>query len=84
MGYTGFEVQYYTAPIYTCGFVAILVFCFSSDYFRDRAYHLAIACMFSIVPFAILLGVVDNKARYGLLCVSAIGLYASCELPFDI
>ena len=79
LGYTGFEVQYYSAPIYTCGFVAILIFCFSSDYFKERSYHLAVACLFSVVPFAVIVGVLNDTARYGLLCVSAIGLYASCE-----
>ncbi|CAO1628611.1 unnamed protein product [Sympodiomycopsis kandeliae] len=80
MGYSGFQVQYMTAPIYACAAVAILIFCFSSDYFRDRAYHLAVACSLSIVPFAVILGVTDNKARYGLLCVGVTGLYASCPL----
>lgn len=69
-----------TAPIYSCGAVAILIFCFSSDYFGERGYHLAVACLFAVVPFAVIVGVLDNQVRYGLLCVSAIGLYASCPL----
>lgn len=79
MGYTGFEVQYYTAPIYVCAFVAILAFCFSSDYFKERAFHLATASGLAIVCFAILIGVLNNTGRYVLLCFGVAGVYAACE-----
>lgn len=79
MGYTGFEVQYYTAPIYVCAFVAILAFCFSSDYFKERAIHLATASALAIVCFAILIGVLNNTGRYVLLCFGVAGVYAACE-----
>lgn len=79
MGYTGFEVQYYTAPIYVCAFVAILAFCFSSDYFKERAFHLATASALAIVCFAILIGVLNNTGRYVLLCFGVAGVYAACE-----
>lgn len=79
MGYTGFEVQYYTAPIYVCAFVAILAFCFSSDYFKERAFHLASASALAIVCFAILIGVLNNTGRYVLLCFGVAGVYAACE-----
>ncbi|POS71823.1 phthalate transporter [Diaporthe helianthi] len=80
MGYTGFEVQYYTAPIYVCAFVAILAFCFSSDYFKERSFHLALASTLAIVCFAILIGVLDNTGRYVLLCFGVAGVYAACPL----
>lgn len=79
MGYTGFEVQYYTAPIYVCAFVAILAFCFSSDHFKERAFHLATASALAIVCFAILIGVLNNTGRYVLLCFGVAGVYAACE-----
>lgn len=79
MGYTGFEVQYYTAPIYVCAFVAILAFCFSSDYFKERAFHLATASGLAIVCFAILIGVLNHTGRYVLLCFGVAGVYAACE-----
>lgn len=79
MGYSGFEVQYYTAPIYVCAFVAILGFCISSDYFGDRAFHLAAASTLAIVCFAIMLGVLNNTGRYVLLCFGVAGVYAACE-----
>ena len=80
MGYTGFEVQYFTAPIYACALVSILAFCFSADYFKERAWHLSAAAILGFVPFLIMLGVTDHKARYGLLCIGVAGVYASCPL----
>jgi hypothetical protein len=73
-------VQYYTAPIYVCALVAILGFCFSSDYFKERSYHLAAASTLAIVCFAITLGVTDHKGRYVLLCFGVAGVYAACPL----
>lgn len=79
MGYKGFEIQYFTAPIYTVALVAILGFCWSSDYFHERAYHLAAASALSVVCFAVTLGVVNNTGRYVLLCFGVAGVYAACE-----
>lgn len=73
MGYTGFEIQYYTAPIYVCALVAILAFGFSSDYFKERAYHLAAASALAIVCFAAIIGVTNHKGRYVLLCFGVAG-----------
>lgn len=80
MGYTGFNIQYYTAPIYTVAFVSILAFCFSSDYFKERAIHLALASALSIICFAILIAILNNTARYVLLCFGVAGVYAACPL----
>ncbi|PWN32755.1 MFS general substrate transporter [Meira miltonrushii] len=80
MGYTGYDIQYFTAPIYTVAFVSILAFCFSSDYFKERALHLAAASALSVVCFAILIGVLNNTARYVLLCFGVAGVYAACPL----
>ncbi|UZJ53730.1 hypothetical protein CBS101457_003050 [Exobasidium rhododendri] len=80
MGYTGFEIQYYTAPIYVCALVAILAFCFSSDYFKERSYHLAVASALAIVCFAAIIGVTNHTGRYVLLCFGVAGVYAACPL----
>ncbi|KAJ9478483.1 putative High-affinity nicotinic acid transporter (putative) [Pseudozyma hubeiensis] len=80
MGYTGFHVQYMTAPIYAVALVAIVSFCFSSDYFRDRAYHTFVASIIAVVAFACMLGVLDHIGRYVLLCFGVAGVYAACPL----
>jgi MFS family permease len=80
LGYTGFHVQYMTAPIYAVALVAILFFCFSSDHFKERSFHLAGACSLAIVSFACLLGVLNNTGRYVLLCFGVAGVYAACPL----
>lgn len=80
MGYTGFHVQYMTAPIYAVALVAILVFCWSSDYFQERSKHLAAAAGLATVMFALLVGVLDNTARYVFLCFAVAGVYAACPL----
>lgn len=80
MGYTGFHIQYMTAPIYACALVAILAFGFSSDRFNERPYHLASASALAIVCFACLIGVLNNTGRYVLLCFGVAGVYAACPL----
>ncbi|KAJ1028815.1 hypothetical protein NDA16_001980 [Ustilago loliicola] len=80
MGYSGFHVQYMTAPIYAVALVAIIGFCFSSDYFRDRSFHCAVASGIAVVSFACMLGVLDHTGRYVLLCFGVAGVYAACPL----
>lgn len=80
MGYTGFEVQYLTIPIYAVALVGILGFCFSADYFKERSRHLATAGALGIVMFALLVGVLDNKARYVFLCFAVGAVYSACPL----
>lgn len=80
MGYSGFHVQYMTAPIYAVALVAIVGFCFSSDYFKDRAFHCAAASSIAVVAFACMLGVLDHIGRYVLLCFGVAGVYAACPL----
>lgn len=80
MGYTGFHVQYMTAPIYACALVAILCFCFSSDWLRERPLHLACASLLSVASFAAMLGVTSSTGRYVLLCFGVAGVYAACPL----
>lgn len=67
--------------MYACAFVAILAFCFSSDYFNERAVHLAAASGLAVVSFAVTLGVLNNTGRYVLLCLGVAGVYAACEYP---
>ncbi|GAC76394.1 permease of the major facilitator superfamily [Moesziomyces antarcticus T-34] len=80
MGYKGFHVQYMTAPIYAVALAAILGFCFSSDLRKERAFHLATASAIAVVSFACLIGVLDHKGRYVLLCFGVAGVYAACPL----
>ncbi|EPQ28135.1 uncharacterized protein PFL1_04462 [Pseudozyma flocculosa PF-1] len=80
MGYTGFHVQYMTAPIYACALVAILGFCFSSDLLKERAWHLFTASVIAVASFAIMLGVLDQTGRYVLLCFGVAAVYAACPL----
>lgn len=80
LGYTGFNVQYYTAPIYCVALVSIVGFCFSSDHFRERPFHLAGASAIAVACFAALLGVTDHTGRYVLLCFAVGGVYAACPL----
>lgn len=60
--------------------MAILAFCWSSDYFNERSYHLAAASALAIVCFAVILGVTNNTGRYVLLCFGVAGVYAACPL----
>jgi len=80
LGYTGFHIQYMTIPIYACCLVAILGFCFSSDYFKERGLHVTIAATLGLLMLALTAGVTDLTARYVFLCFGVAGIYSACPL----
>lgn len=61
--------QYTVAPAVTATVVVIL-FAYSSDYFRERSYHMAVPCMIGLIGYVILMTVeVEVRKNIGYLAI---------------
>ncbi|EGG04244.1 uncharacterized protein MELLADRAFT_37526, partial [Melampsora larici-populina 98AG31] len=69
LGYTGQTAQFMTVPIYVCAFVGVLAISYSADFFKNRAFHVAIPTAVAGVTYAICTRVTNSEARYGLICI---------------
>jgi MFS family permease len=65
LGYSTVKTNLYTVAPNIAGTVALLVFTFSSDYFRERSIHIAIPLSITIIGF-IILGSIDPLANKGV------------------
>ncbi|KAK7041458.1 hypothetical protein VNI00_009324 [Paramarasmius palmivorus] len=80
LGYTGYDKQYMTIPIYMVALVFILAFCFTSDIRKERGNYVTIASLVAGVSFIITVAVNDNHVKYAFLCFAVGGVYAACPL----
>ncbi|KAJ8072786.1 hypothetical protein PM082_016345 [Marasmius tenuissimus] len=81
LGYSGYDKQYMTIPIYGVALVFILFFCFLSDIRKERGNYITLACLTAGVSFIITVAVSDNlKVKYAFLCFAVGGVYAACPL----
>ncbi|KAK1222822.1 hypothetical protein PQX77_014244 [Marasmius sp. AFHP31] len=81
LGYSGYDKQYMTIPIYGVALVFILTFCFLSDIRKERGNYITLTCLIAGVSFIITVAVSDNlKVKYAFLCFAVGGVYAACPL----
>ncbi|KAL4936396.1 hypothetical protein BDV06DRAFT_216710 [Aspergillus oleicola] len=75
MGFDGVCTNLMCVPPFMLGAVALLVFVWVSDPFRERSITAAVAMTFSIIGYivAIACGTLRNNLRYGFLFVIMIG-----------
>jgi hypothetical protein len=66
-----------TIPIYICATVFSLATSLSSDYFQERAFHIAVPATVSCVLFIAECYVTNNTARYVMLCFAASGIWTA-------
>lgn len=57
MGYSGYDAQYHTIPVYASALVFILVFCMCADWRRNKPLFIAIACTIGTVCFIVIVAV---------------------------
>ncbi|KAG5652487.1 hypothetical protein H0H81_004843 [Sphagnurus paluster] len=79
-GYRGFHAQYMTIPVYAVAFVAILTFCFVSDWRKERGNYITLAACISGVSFVATVAASNLKVKYAFLCFAVGGVYAACPL----
>ncbi|KAF8151783.1 major facilitator superfamily domain-containing protein [Crassisporium funariophilum] len=80
LGYRGFTAQYMTIPIYGTALVGILVFCFLSDWRKERANYISLTACIAGVSFIVTVAAENQKVKYAFLCFAVAGVYAACPL----
>lgn len=80
LGYSGYTLQYMTIPIYGVAVVSIIMFCFLSDWKKERALFVSIAAAIAAVSFIITASVSSLKVKYAFLCFAVGGVYAASPL----
>jgi len=68
-----------TVPPYACAFVAMFLVSYSSDYFKERAFHIIIPSIVSAVAYITIANLPEDAlhAKYGLLCITTAMNYAT-------
>jgi hypothetical protein len=69
-------LQYTVAPAVTAA-VVLIILSYSSDYFRERGFHMTIPLGFSIIGYSVLLGIdieTQRNAAYGAIFFCTMGV----------
>jgi hypothetical protein len=69
-----------TIPIYAVALVFIVVFCFISDFRKERFHWITIAALISTFSFIICVATTNKKVQYAFLCFAVGGVYAATPL----
>jgi predicted MFS family arabinose efflux permease len=80
LGYKGFMAQYMTIPIYVVALVGIVMFCFLSDWRKDRGNYITLTSAIACVSFIIVVASNNNRVKYAFLCFAVGAVYAACPL----
>ncbi|KAF8237297.1 MFS general substrate transporter [Tricholoma matsutake] len=80
LGYKGFMAQYMTIPIYAVAFVGIIVFCFLSDWQKERGNYITLTSAIACVSFIVAVASNNNRVKYAFLCFAVGAVYAACPL----
>ncbi|KAL1858131.1 hypothetical protein VTK73DRAFT_7926 [Phialemonium thermophilum] len=80
LGYTSYRANLFSVPIYFIGTVGLIALAYSSDYFKDRTYHLLLAVGIVIVGSILVVTLESNVGRYIGLCIMNIGTYSQTPL----
>ena len=82
LGYSTVKTNLYTVFPYIVGTVVLWCVCFSSDYFRERTFHLASALCVTLIGYIILVAVdpTDHKgvAYFACFCLCMGAFIPSC------
>jgi MFS family permease len=76
LGWTGYDGQYHTIPLYACAFVCILVFCFSADRTQKKPLFIMIASGLGMVFFIIVTAVTNHMVQYVFIILAFGMVYA--------
>ncbi|OAA65321.1 Major facilitator superfamily domain, general substrate transporter [Niveomyces insectorum RCEF 264] len=80
LGYKSYRANLFAVPIYFIGTVGLVALAFSSDYFKDRTYHLLLAVGIVIIGSILVVTIESNVGRYVGLCIMNIGTYSQTPL----
>ncbi|KZV88024.1 MFS general substrate transporter [Exidia glandulosa HHB12029] len=80
LGYTGHTAQFMTVPIYAVALVFSLAISTSADYFNERPLHAGIPALIAALCFIIEASIMNNAARYTILCFGAAGIWTAVPI----
>lgn len=68
-----------TVPPYACAFVAMYIVSYSSDYWKERGFHIIVPSVISAISYITIANLSDDafRAKYGLLCITTAMNYAT-------
>jgi MFS family permease len=77
MGYSSLNVSLLSVPVFVFGTISVVLISRSSDYFKERGWHIIGCAITSFVGFVILSFAPSVGARYFGLLVAAAGTYGA-------
>ncbi|KZL73752.1 major facilitator superfamily transporter [Colletotrichum tofieldiae] len=80
LGYSSIEANLMSVPPYVCGAVGLYCFTLSSDYHKERGYHILGGIMVALVGLIATVTVESSGGKYAALCVLLLGSYVAAPL----
>ncbi|KAJ5260497.1 hypothetical protein N7478_012102 [Penicillium angulare] len=82
-GYTSMNTQLFSVIVYACACVGVLFWAKVADRTNARGLTMAASTCGAIVGYSLLLGLENDKARFGATCLVAFSVYPSVVLQLS-
>ncbi|KAK1574748.1 major facilitator superfamily transporter [Colletotrichum navitas] len=80
LGYSSIEANLMSVPPYVCGAVGLYCFTLSSDYHKERGYHILVGILVALIGLIATVTVESSGGKYAALCVLLLGSYVAAPL----
>ncbi|CAM1505746.1 Fc.00g113830.m01.CDS01 [Cosmosporella sp. VM-42] len=80
LGYESILANLMTVPPYICGAVGLYIFAWSSDYRKERGYHIVGGILIAVVGLILTVTITSTTGKYISLCILLSGVYVSPPL----
>ncbi|TDZ16575.1 putative transporter [Colletotrichum orbiculare MAFF 240422] len=80
LGYSSIQANLMSVPPYVCGALGLYVFALSSDYHKERGYHIVAGILVALVGLVATVTVKSHGGKYAALCVLLLGSYVAAPL----
>ncbi|KAK1980648.1 major facilitator superfamily transporter [Colletotrichum cereale] len=80
LGYSSIEANLMSVPPYVCGAIGLYCFTLSSDYHKERGYHILGGIMVALIGLIATVTVESSGGKYAALCVLLLGSYVAAPL----
>ncbi|KAF9880545.1 major facilitator superfamily transporter [Colletotrichum karsti] len=80
LGYSSIEANLMSVPPYVCGALGLYLFALSSDYHKERGYHIVGGIVIALVGLIATVTVESHAGKYAALCVLLLGSYIAAPL----
>ncbi|KAL0943055.1 allantoate transport protein [Colletotrichum truncatum] len=80
LGYSSIHANLMSVPPYVCGALGLYLFALSSDYHKERGYHIVCGILIALVGLIATVTVESHAGKYASLCVLLFGSYVAAPL----